>query len=151
MVLRTGQPLAELYVEDETAWLECMTDLIDAGALAELDYSNLREYLHDMAKRDRREVYSRLVVLLAHVLKWTHQPERRSASWQATIFEQRMELEGAADGGVLRRHADDVLAKAYEKAVERAAAETGLPSATFPADCPYTFDELLAFLPVDGV
>lgn len=147
MVRRTGQTMAELYVEDETAWLEEMAARIDAGAHSDLDYASLREYLSDMAKRDRREVFSRLVVLLAHVLKWTHQSDRRSASWQGTIFEQRMELEGAASGGVLRTHADDVLPKAYEKAVERAAIETGLPASSFPADCPYTFDELLAFVP----
>lgn len=147
-MLRTGLPLTELYAEDETAWLECMTDLIDAGALGELDYANLREYLHDMAKRDRREVYSRLVVLLAHVLKWTHQPDKRSGSWQRTILEQRRELIGAASKGVLRTHADDVLPDAYAAAVEDAVIETGLPATTFPADCPYTFDELLAFLPV---
>lgn len=150
MVLRTGQPLAELYAEDETAWLECMTDLIDAGALAELDYANLREYLHDMAKRDRREVFSRLVVLLAHVLKWTYQPDKQSGSWQRTILEQRRELIGAASKGVLRTHADDVLADAYAAAIEDAAIETGLPPATFPGEYPYTFDELLVFLPAIG-
>src|SRR5437762_265465 len=65
-----------LYERDETAWLEAMADLIRTGRLDEVDYPNLAEYLADMARRDRREVDSRLVVLLAHVLKWVHQPDR---------------------------------------------------------------------------
>ena len=59
---------------------------------AEMDYQNLSEYLADMARRDRREVFSRLVVLLSHLLKWEHQPEKRSGSWRGTILEQRREL-----------------------------------------------------------
>ena len=46
--------------------------------------------------------------------------------------------------GVLRNHAEAVLADTYYKAVERAAAETGLPAETFPAGCPYTLDQLLS-------
>ena len=92
----------------------------------------------------RREVESRLTVLIVHALKWAHQPDRRSGSWKATIIEQRQELEGLVSRGVLRNHAEAVLADAYYKAVERAAAETGLPAETFPAGCPYTLDQLLS-------
>ncbi len=148
VVARTQNRLPALFAEDETAWLDEMAELIAAGDHAELDYANLQEYLTDMAKRDRREVFSRLVVLITHILKWQHQPDKRSSSWQGTIFEQRRELEGAAEGGVLRAHADEVLAKAYERGVEQTVVETGLLAETFPADCPYTFDDLLAFLPV---
>ncbi len=139
---RTLSP-SVLYEQDETAWLEAMAELIRLGRLDEVDYPNLAEYLADMARRDRREVESRLTVLLAHLLKWAHQPERRSGGWRATIIEYRQYLEGLASLGVLRDHAEAVLADAYRKAVERAAAETGQPAETFPADCPYTFDQLL--------
>ncbi|MBX6314645.1 MAG: DUF29 family protein [Isosphaeraceae bacterium] len=43
------------------------------------------EYLSDITRRDRREVESRLAVLIAHLLKWTYQPRRRTRSWRATI------------------------------------------------------------------
>ncbi len=133
-----------LYERDETAWLETMADLIRLGRLDEVDYPNLAEYLADMARRDRREVESRLTVLIAHVLKWAHQPDRRSGGWKGTIIEQRQELEGLVRRGVLRNHAEAVLADVYLKAVERAVAETELPSATFPAACPYTLNQLLS-------
>ncbi len=133
-----------LYERDETAWLETMAELIRLGRLNEVDYPNLAEYLADMARRDRREVESRVTVLVSHVLKWTHQPDRRSGNWKATIIEQRQELEELVSRGVLRKHAEAKLADAYHKAVERTAADTGLPTRTFPADCPYTLDQLLS-------
>lgn len=148
MTPQTALALPELYTEDETAWLDAMADLIAAGAHAELDFPNLREYLTDMAKRDRREVESRLVILVMHVLKWMHQPSQRSRSWQASIVEQRQELTRLAGRGVLRNHAESVLADVYRDAVERASVETGLPLNAFPAECEFSVDELLSFDPV---
>jgi hypothetical protein len=142
--------LADLYLEDETAWLDAMAELVKRRALADLDLDHLSEYLADMARRDRREVKSRLTVLLTHWLKWEHQPQQRSGSWRATIATQRHELADAAGRGVLRNHADDVLAEAYGNAVERAALETGLPESTFPADCPYSVDQLLTTTPAEA-
>jgi hypothetical protein len=42
-------PLGVLYEQDETAWLEAMSELIRQGRLDEVDYPNLAEYLTDMA------------------------------------------------------------------------------------------------------
>lgn len=148
MTIRTELALPELYTEDETAWLDAMADLIAAGAHAELDFANLREYLTDMAKRDRREVESRLVILLMHILKWMHQPNQLSRSWRASIVEQRQELRRLAGRGVLRNHAESVLAEVYRDAVERASAETGLALNAFPSECEYSLGELLSFDPI---
>ena len=144
MVVRTAEALPALYEADETAWLEVMAELIRTRRYDELDYAHLGEYLSDMAKRDRREVMSRLTTLIAHFLKWQYQPQNRSGSWQATILEQAAELEALVESGVLRNHALAVLVDAYPKAVKRAAAETRLPKETFPADCPYALDELVS-------
>jgi hypothetical protein len=148
MTQRTELSLRELYVEDETAWLDAMAELLEAGGCAELDFVSLREYLTDMARRDRREVESRLVILLLHILKWMHQPDHRSRSWQGSIIEQRQELKRLAERGALRNHAESVLAEVYREAVERAAVETGLPREAFPAECAYSVDDLLTFDPV---
>lgn len=144
MIKQADAVLADLYEADETAWLEAMAELIQQGRCNDLDYPHLQEYLTDMAGRDRREVESRLRILIAHVLKWVHQPEQRSKSWRLTIIDQRHELADLAGHGVLRNHAETVLAKTYGKAVERAVAETGLPAETFPRACPYTFEQLLS-------
>jgi hypothetical protein len=80
-------------------------------------------------------------------LKWEHQPDHRTGSWQSSIFEQVDELNQLADRGVLRNHADSSLSEAYDIARNRAAKETGLSTDAFPKECPYTLDEVLAFDP----
>lgn len=136
--------LESLYEQDETAWLEAMAALAAAGRYAEMDFANLSEYLTDMARRDRREVFSRLVVLLAHLLKWEHQPDRRSGSWRGTIREQRRELRQLLESGTLRNHAEAVFADAYAEARKQAADESELPLSTFPAVNPWMLDAALA-------
>jgi len=136
--------LTDLYESDETAWLEAMAELIELGSLGDLDYLHLGEYLGDMARRDRREVESRLTTLMAHVLKSTCQADQHDNSWRATIILQRQELTKALGRGVLRNHAQTVLAEAYADAVELAAAETGLAVKTFPSECPYSLVQLLS-------
>src|SRR5947208_16943234 len=136
--------LSVLYERDETAWLETMSALAASRRYAEMDYLHLSEYLADMAKRDRREVFSRLVVLLAHLLKWEHQPEGRSGSWRGTIREQRRELRQLLESGTLRNHAEAVLAAAYAEARRQAADETELSGDVFPAEDGRGLDELLA-------
>jgi hypothetical protein len=135
--------LSELYQTDETAWLERMAALAAEGQTATLDLMHLSEYLSDMAKRDKREVLHRLVVLFTHLLKWEHQPEKRSRGWELTIQEQREELQDLLESGTLRNHAEHELSKAYQKAVRRAAVETELEEKAFPAECPYTLDQAL--------
>ncbi|MBL8793065.1 MAG: DUF29 domain-containing protein [Planctomycetia bacterium] len=144
MVQRNLHTLDTLYETDETAWLEHTADLARAGRLGEIDALTLAEYLTDMARRDRREVYSRLVVLLAHLLKWEHQPERQGGPWQATILEQQRELRQLLESGTLRRHAATVLTDAYADARKQAAAETGLARGTFPETCSWDLDATLA-------
>lgn len=135
---------ALLAEADETAWLERTAELVRAQQFDQLDPDTLAEYLTDMAKRDRREVYSRLVVLLAHLLKWEYQPDRRGGSWLATILEQQRELRQLLESGTLRNHAADVLADAYADARKEAAAETGLPRTAFPEECRWDVDAALA-------
>jgi hypothetical protein len=144
MAIAMEESLATLYAEDETAWLEAMASLVRRRELVNLDLENLAEYLSDMAKRDRRVVKSRLIVLLVHLLKWEFQGEKRSRSWRTTVLTQRQELVDLAGRGVLRAHAEAILAQAYEDAVELAASETALPKASFPEACPYTVEQLLA-------
>ncbi|HKM81947.1 MAG TPA: DUF29 family protein, partial [Candidatus Acidoferrum sp.] len=70
MSVRIIDLLPALYERDETAWLEAMAELARDGRAEDLDLGHLAEYLFDMARRDRREVESRLAVLLSHLLKW---------------------------------------------------------------------------------
>jgi len=145
MIQRSPDALTQLYEVDETAWLDEMVRLIDQGRRDELDYPHLSEFLSDMAKRDRREVNSRLTRLLAHVLKWVYQPAKRTKSWSTTILVQQDALQDILSSRVLRNHAESILQAMFPRAVKQAVAETGLAPNAFPGACPFTLDQLLQF------
>src|SRR4051812_36215425 len=133
MATAQQESLGVLYEQDETAWLEAMAALAAQRRYAEMDYQHLSEYLSDMAKRDRRGVFSRLGVLMSHLLKWEHQPHGRCGSWRGTIREQKRELRQLLESGTLRNHAEAVLADAYAEARRQAADEAEVAVEVFPA------------------
>ena len=141
---KANHRLHQLYEEDETAWLEETASLLAERRDAELDRAHLIEYLNDLARRDKKEVRSRLIELLKHLLKWTFQPSRRTRSWERSIIIQRDELQFDLASKSLRNFAEEILPEAYEKAVGQATRETGLPRHKFPQQCPYSIDQALA-------
>ena len=143
MVMAEAVSLSALFHADETAWLDAMAELAAQGQVAHLDCHNLGEYLTDMARRDRREVFSRLVALLAHILKWEYQPERRTGSWRATLREQRRELRQLFESATLRKHAANVFAEAYAEARLQAADEIEVDPSAFPLAPPSGVDDVL--------
>jgi Domain of unknown function DUF29 len=140
---QTAPSLPSLFEEDETAWLEKTAELVAKRRLDEIDLENLSEYLTDMARRDRREVWSHLVTLIVHLLKWQHQPELRSNSWRGTIRTQRRELRQLLESGTLRRYAEEVLGETYKDAILQAVDETGLASAIFSSQCLLSLEDVL--------
>ena len=138
----TLPPLVSLYEQDETAWLEQTARLVAEGRFDEIDPLQLSEYLADMSRRDKREVLSRLTVLLAHLLKWDYQISQRNNSWQATIVIQRQELRDLLESGTLLNYAREVRDKAYERAVKQAAS-SGAEEAIFPVACPWSLEEIV--------
>ncbi len=143
MATAQTEPLIALYERDETAWLEAMSELIAQQRYTDLDHLHLSEYLADMARRDRREVFSRLVVLLTHILKWQHQPQHRSGSWRGTIRTQRRELRQLLESRTLANYAASILADAYSDARKQAADETELALDQFEAECALELEEVL--------
>jgi hypothetical protein len=136
--------LSRLYDLDETAWLERSAQLIHAKRLRDLDYAHLREFLLDMARRDKREVSSRLRQLLIHLLKWKFQPRRRSRSWKASIINQRAELADLLASKTLTKHAKETLPQLYTQAVQQAATEMGVDEEELPEASPFSFEFLSA-------
>jgi hypothetical protein len=134
---------ADLYEVDETAWLEEMGRLLADRRFQDLDIDHLAEFLTDIAKQDKREVLSRLAVLLAHLLKWEHQPDQRTQSWRATIDVQRDELADLLDSESLRQYAEQTLDRAYQRAVRQTSGETGLPLEAFAQECQYSLDQIM--------
>jgi hypothetical protein len=138
------------YEEDFYAWTIEQARLLRCGELGAIDVANIAEEIESMGRSDRRELKSRLVVLVTHLLKWRHQPAARSRSWSATIEEQRLQIEGClSESPSLRPMLETMLSQAYAIAQARAIAETGLADDAFPGECPFSSDQALSseFLP----
>ncbi len=134
-----------IYEEDFYAWTVQTAALIRQGNWAAIDRENLAEEIESMGRSEKRELISRLAVLIMHLLKWQFQPSKRSTSWEGTIIEQRKQLKLLlADNPSLKYAADDRVIDAYDIAIYAAMRETRLKKSTFPSQCPYTFSQVLA-------
>ena len=141
---------ASSYERDFYAWTKNQADLLRSGRLDEADIANIAEEIESMGRSERRELISRLQVLIAHLLKWQAQPLYRGTSWILMIREQRQTIaEHLDDNPSLAAVLVSLVARAYRVAVLRAERETGLPETTFPPACPFTTAEIVAdaFLP----
>ncbi len=138
------------YDTDFYAWTLHNATLLREGRLSEIDVDHLAEEIESMGQREKRELLNRLAVLISHLLKWKHQPSRRSKSWEFTIKEQRLELTDLLEESPsLARILEAKLAAAYKKALLLTEKETGLESHHFPSTCAFSFAQLLdqVFLP----
>ena len=135
---------ASLHDLDFHAWTQEQLRLIRSGRLDELDLSHLQEEIESMGASERRELGNRLAVLLAHLLKWQFQPERRGRSWQLTIKEQRNRIQRVLrQNPSLRPSLLETVADVYSDARLMAARETDRDETAFPQDCPWSADIIL--------
>ena len=133
-----------LYDRDFYAWTAEQAALLRAGRLDRLDIDNIAEEIETLGRSEKRELVSRLTVLLVHLLKWQYQPGYRSASWRITVRIQRDEVDShLGENPSLRPTIDAAVATAYRRARTQAEGETGLADKTFPATCPYTVADLM--------
>lgn len=72
--------LYDLYEKDFYAWTQKQAALLRAGKLSEIDIAHIAEEIDSRGRSEKRELISRLTILLLHLLKWDHQPDRRGAS-----------------------------------------------------------------------
>ncbi|MDM8546305.1 DUF29 domain-containing protein [Candidatus Venteria ishoeyi] len=144
--------LLTLYQKDYTAWAKQTAELLKAERFSELDIEHLLEELESMGASERNELESRLSILLAHLLKWQFQYQQLSdkwkefdgRSWRYTIIEQRTRLaKRLRKSPGLKSSLPEVIAEAYEDALELAIKETQLPASTFPEQCPYGINQIL--------
>jgi hypothetical protein len=139
------EPVAAEYERDFYSWLMEQARHLREGRFEALDCDNLAEEIESLGREQFNKLVSALRVLMAHVLKWDHQPSLRSRSWVLSIQEQRLEIADVlSDNPSLKPRIDEAVARAYRRARIEAAKETGLDEDAFPSTCPYAFDELIS-------
>ena len=117
--------------------------LLRARLLDRIDIENIAEEIESLGKSFANELRSRYGTLVMHLLKWQFQAERRSNSWAGTVRRERIAIaKHLRDNPGLKPRREELLADSYDEAVQGAVAETNLPAAAFPVECPYTLDQV---------
>src|SRR5215216_4354092 len=133
------------YNRDFYSWLMEQARLVREGRWDELDRDNLAEEIESLGREQFNKLESALRVLLLHILKWDHQPEKRTRSWVLSIKTQRIDVEDViADNPGLKPRIAEAIARGYRKARIEAAQETGLDENHFPELCPYGWDDIVS-------
>ncbi|HBD1844119.1 TPA: DUF29 domain-containing protein [Salmonella enterica] len=133
------------YDTDVVAWANEQAALLRAGKLSQLDLDNIAEEIEDVGKSEKRELASRMAVLLAHLLKWQFQPGRRGSSWQRTIREQRKSILLRVKKTPSLKNCltdNEWMEEVWSDAVAAAAEETGLD--VFPEECIWNSNIILS-------
>ena len=145
--LMNGLFMMKTYETDVVAWANEQAKLIRAGRFDLLDLEHIAEEIEDVGKSEQRELASRMAVLLAHLLKWQYQPDRRGASWRATIRTQRNLIGKRLDRTPSLRPMlsdSDWIEDMWADARQSASQESGIGFSVFPEICPWTMSETLS-------
>ena len=137
--------MSTTYEKDVIVWSTEQAALLSAGKLSALDIKHIAEEIEDVGKSEKRELSSRMAVLLSPLLKWEYQADRRSKSWTSTIGDQRKRIALALKATPSLRASltdEDWLEEAWLDARSQARTETGLDN--FPDSCPWSMDQILS-------
>ena len=136
-------PARAEYERDLYSWSREQARLVREGRWDLVDRENVAEEIESLGRTEFAKLESALRVLLMHMLKWDHQPERRTRSWAMTIDTQRLEIEDVlGDNPGLRPRIGEAIGRAYRKARNEAAQETGLERTVFPEQYPYSWTDV---------
>lgn len=140
----TVEPEPASYERDFYSWTVHQAAALRAGRLSALDSQNLAEEIEDLGRETFNKLSSIYRVILVHMLKWDHQPERRSRSWVGSIETQRLVMADLlGDNPSLKSRRQEAIGRAYRQARIRAAVETRRDKTAFPEACPYSLDEVM--------
>ncbi|OFA05017.1 DUF29 domain-containing protein [Duganella sp. HH101] len=81
------------YEDDVAEWALEQVALLRTGQWALLDIEHIAEEIEDMNISHRHQLAHRIAILMAHLLKWKYQPDRRGRSWKNTIRHQRDKID----------------------------------------------------------
>jgi hypothetical protein len=134
------------YEQDFLLWTQQQAELLKKGHWAELDIEHLVEELEALGRSEQKELGGYLQVLLMHLLKCQYQPERRTKSWDYTLNNCRDKIQDCLEDTPslqLYLHNPMWRQKYYRRACRDADQETQKSIETFPAECPFTIEQIL--------
>lgn len=149
-----------LYDEDFFAWTkeqaETLRSAAKGGSNRKLDWENLAEEIESLGKSDRRELSSRLSIIIEHLIKLEHSPAKYPRNrWRQTIRRERLDIERVLnDSPSLRNEVPRLITELMNRAVDIAIGELDIRRELNRAardkirstaqHAPYTPDQILA-------
>ena len=121
-----------LYETDELRWIEVMSDAILERRWNDVDVEHLAEDMEIHAWKNRCQIKSQLVLLMWWQLAYGSTP---TLSQRPVLETQRRIVANLGKDETLREHALEKYEQCYQLAHRK------VPST--PANCPWTWDELL--------
>ena len=126
-------------------WASEQAQLIRSGQFDKLDIEHIADEIEDVGKSEKRELASRMAVLLAHLLKWKFQSTHQGLSWERTIREQRKQvLRKLRETPSLSPLLNELewVEGVWGDAITQAITETNL--SIFPEVCPWSIADVLS-------
>ena len=105
---------------------QAVQQILREGNLMEASVG-LDALIEAMGRSEKRALISQLTRLMAHVIKWKCQPERRSSSWAITILSARREIADIEEEvpSLNQNFIESVWEKCLKDAVKEAEMEMG--------------------------
>ncbi|GCL37727.1 DUF29 domain-containing protein [Sphaerospermopsis sp. FACHB-1094] len=136
-----------LYEQDFYLWLQTTANLLESNKFDELDIKNLIEEINSMGRSEKKELKSRLITLIEHLLKleyWQLEKENNARGWRNTVAEQRLQIElTLEDSPSLRNMLDDIFEECYQKARQYILKRYQLSPNLFPENPPFSVIDVL--------
>lgn len=143
-----------LYEKDFYLWIQNIAALLKNQQLEQIDWENLIEEIESMGRSEKREIKSRLIILIEHLLKlgyWETEKEynargalRVPSAGRNTIIEQRRQIElTLEDSPSLKSVLFDTFLNCYQKARTDTIQKAQLSSNLLPSEPPFTLEDIL--------
>lgn len=138
---------SSLYEKDFYLWITSTIQSLKEEQFHELDLTNLIIELESMGKREKRELYSLLLVLIEHLLKlyyWKAEKADNYRGWKNTVIEQRKQVEILLrESPSLKSLLPESLPPLYQDAREIFLRKSELPATLIPMEVPFTLKTIL--------
>ncbi len=136
-----------LYEQDFYLWIQTTVKLLQERNLEQLDIDNLIEEIDSMGRSEKKELKTRLVVLIEHLLKlqfWMTEKDYNARGWRNTVVEQRRQiLYTLADSPSLKLIFNDIFVDCYTDARKDTIRKYQLSSELFPEQPPFSLEQVL--------
>lgn len=136
-----------LYDQDFYLWIQTTIQHLQERNLEQLDIENLIEEIDSMGRSEKKELKTRLVVLIEHLLKlqyWIEEKDDNARGWRNTVVEQRRQITYTlADSPSLKTILNDVFLPCYQDAKKDTINKYQLPSNLFPEEPPFSLAQVL--------